>query len=220
MSDPLRIGVLVSGRGSNLQAVLDAIAAGSLNARVAVVISDTPAAPALDRARAAGAPVHVLPTGKYRSRLTDAAEVECVECLRDHDVQLVFLAGFMRILHETLLDAFAGAIINIHPSLLPAFPGLDAQRQALDYGVKLAGATVHFVDAGIDAGPIIAQRVVPVMPGDDRDSLADRILIQEHMLVVEALQLFAAGRVHLRGRQVVIEEDQSTAATSGSRSTT
>ena len=125
--------------------------------------------------------------------------------------ELVFLAGFMRILHATVLDAFAGAIINVHPSLLPAFPGLDAQRQALDYGVKVAGASVHFVDSGIDQGPIIAQRAVPVLPDDDRDRLAERILIEEHRLVVEALQLFATGRVQLEGRRVEIADAPSPA---------
>jgi phosphoribosylglycinamide formyltransferase-1 len=193
MSEPLRLGVLVSGRGSNLQAVLDAIAAGRLAARVAVVLSDKPEAPALERARHAGVPVHVLPTGGYRTRLSTAAEAECVRVLRAHRVELVFLAGFMRILKETVLGAFGGAIINVHPSLLPAFPGLDAQRQALDYGVKVTGCTVHFVDAGVDSGPIIAQRAVPVLPDDTRDHLADRILAEEHALVVEVLGRFASG---------------------------
>jgi phosphoribosylglycinamide formyltransferase-1 len=205
MSEPLRLGVLVSGRGSNLQAVLDAVSAGRLDARVMVVVSDNPDAPALERARRAGVPVHVLPPGKYRTRLTNEAEADCVACLREHGVELVFLAGFMRVLHETILEAFAGRIINIHPSLLPAFPGLDAQGQALDHGVKVTGCTVHFVDAGVDSGPIIGQRAVSVGEDDTRDTLAARILTQEHELIVEVLVHFAAGRVErLQGRRVRI----------------
>jgi phosphoribosylglycinamide formyltransferase-1 len=204
MSHPLRIGVLASGRGSNLQSILDAVASGRLAAEVRVVVSDQANAAALGRARNAGVPAMVVSPGSYRTRLDQAAEAEIVRILRAHDVELVVLAGFLRVLHAPLLEAFPQAIINIHPSLLPAFPGLDAQRQALEHGVKVTGCTVHFVDAGVDQGPIIGQRTVPVLDGDTRDSLADRILVEEHRLLVEVLDHFAAGRVERSGRQVKI----------------
>jgi phosphoribosylglycinamide formyltransferase-1 len=203
MSHSLRLGVLASGRGSNLQAILDAIAREELNAEVVVVVSDREDAQALERARTAGVPAQVIPPGRFRTRLEEPAEAEMVRVLRAHEVELVVLAGFMRILHQTFLDAFAGAIINIHPALLPAFPGLDAQHQALECGVKIAGCTVHFVDpGGVDMGAIIGQRAVPVLDTDTRDDLADRILIEEHKLLVEVLGHFAAGRVRRDGRRV------------------
>jgi phosphoribosylglycinamide formyltransferase-1 len=207
MAAQLRLGVLVSGRGSNLEAILDAIAAGRLLAEVRVVVSDRADAQAVARARAAGVPVAILDPGAHRARLDARAETELVQVLRAHDVALVVLAGFMRILSERVLDSYAGAMINIHPSLLPAFPGLDAQRQALEYGVKVAGCTVHFVDPGaVDGGAIIAQRAVPVLPDDTRDQLADRILGAEHELLVEVLGWFAAGRVRRDGRRVWVQD--------------
>jgi len=205
MSERLHLGVLVSGRGSNLQAILDAIARGELAADLRVVVSDQPDAEALTRARSRGVETVVLPPGRFRSRLDDSAEAELVRILQARDVELVVLAGFMRVLHDTFLGAFANAIINIHPSLLPAFPGLDAQRQALDYGVKIAGCTVHFVDpGGVDQGAIIGQRTVPVFPEDSRDLLAARILAEEHRLLVEVIGHFAARRIQRDGRRVWI----------------
>jgi len=204
LGHPLRLGVLASGRGSNLQSILDAVASGRLAAQVRVVVSDQADAEALVRARRAGVPAVAVSTGGLRTRLEAATEAEVVRVLRAHEVELVVLAGFMRVLHAPLLEAFPDAIINIHPSLLPAFPGLDAQRQALEHGVKITGCTVHFVDAGVDQGPIIGQRAVPIVDGDTRDSLADRILIEEHHLLVEVLDHFAAGRVRRAGRRVRI----------------
>jgi len=204
LGHPLRLGVLASGRGSNLQSILDAVASGRLAAQVRVVVSDQADAEALVRARRAGVPAVAVSTDGLRTRLEAATEAEVVRVLRAHEVELVVLAGFMRVLHAPLLEAFPDAIINIHPSLLPAFPGLDAQRQALEHGVKITGCTVHFVDAGVDQGPIIGQRPVPIVDGDTRDSLADRILIEEHHLLVEVLDHFAAGRVRRAGRRVRI----------------
>lgn len=210
MGHPLRIGVLASGRGSNLQAILDAIASGVLDAEVVVVVSDNEEAQALERARTSEVPAIVVPPGRFRTRLEEPAEAEIVRVLRAHQVELVVLAGFMRILHQTVLDAFAGAIINIHPALLPAFPGLDAQRQALEHGVKIAGCTVHFVDpGGVDMGAIIGQRAVPVLDADQRDDLANRILIEEHKLLVEVLGYFAARRVRRDGRRVWLTPEPS-----------
>jgi phosphoribosylglycinamide formyltransferase-1 len=207
MAPRLRLGVLVSGRGSNLEAILGAIAAGRLAAEVRLVVSDRADAPAVARARAAGVPVALLDPGTQRARLDARAETALLDALREHDVALVVLAGFMRILSDRVLDTLAGAIINIHPSLLPAFPGLDAQRQALEHGVKVAGCSVHFVDRGaVDGGAIIAQRAVPVHRGDTRDQLAERILAAEHELLVEVLGWFAEGRVERKGRQVWIAD--------------
>jgi phosphoribosylglycinamide formyltransferase-1 len=204
MGQVLRLGVLASGRGSNLAAILGAIRSGGLRAEVRVVLSDVPDAPALGIARAAGVPAFFLPPGDYRSRLSDEAEARWVSVLRDHGVEIVALAGFMRMLHRSFLCAFDGRIVNIHPSLLPAFAGLHAQRQALEHGVKVAGCTVHFVTEGMDAGPIIGQRAVEVLEGDTEETLAARILEEEHELYPEALELLAEGRVVLEGRRVRI----------------
>jgi phosphoribosylglycinamide formyltransferase 1 len=190
---PLALGVLVSGNGTNLQAILNAIAAGSLAARVACVISNRPEAKALDRARAAGVPALAIPHKNFASR--EEFDRAVVRALREHGVEWIALAGFMRLLTRELLGAFPGRIINIHPSLLPAFPGLDAQRQALEHGVKVTGCTVHFVDGGLDSGPIIAQRAVPVLPGDDLALLSERIHVAEHQLYVEVLREIASGSV-------------------------
>jgi phosphoribosylglycinamide formyltransferase-1 len=212
------LGVLVSGRGSNLQAILDAAQTGRLRAELRVVISDRADAEGLARARQAGVPAIAVDPGGYRTRFDAAGEEEIVALLRRHEVELVVLAGFMRVVHEPLLRAYTGAIINIHPSLLPAFPGLDAQRQALERGVKITGCTVHFVEAGVDQGPIIAQRPVPVLKGDTRDVLADRILVEEHRLLVEVLDAFAAGRVRRAGRGVWISAPGAPAVPAGSGS--
>lgn len=196
----LKIGVLASGRGSNLQAILDATLDGRLPAEVAVVISDDPQAYALKRARTHGIPAHSVELAGKPSK--QAYEEEIVRILREHGVGLVCLAGYMRIVSPVMLRAFPNRMINIHPSLLPSFPGLHAQRQALDYGVRFSGCTVHFVDEGVDSGPIIIQAVVPVLQDDTEDTLSARILEQEHRIYVEAVRLYALGKLTIKGRKV------------------
>jgi phosphoribosylglycinamide formyltransferase-1 len=202
----LELGVLVSGTGTNLQAILDAIAEGRLDARVRVVISNKAGAKGLDRARAHDVPALVVSHRDHETR--ESFDRALVEALRAHGVDLVVLAGFMRVVTSTLLDAFRDRVVNIHPSLLPAFPGVDAQAQALAYGVKVSGCSVHFVDGGVDSGPIIGQRSVPVLDGDTRDTLATRILAEEHALLVESLAELARGELELEtsesGRRRVI----------------
>jgi phosphoribosylglycinamide formyltransferase-1 len=194
-----RIAVLISGRGSNLQALIDAVAATRLDATIAVVVSNIAAAPGLERARTAGIPAMTIPHRDYSSR--DAFEAALVAELRRHDVALVCLAGFMRLLGRTYLDAFGERTLNVHPSLLPAFPGVDAQRQALDHGVKIAGATVHFVTGELDGGPILAQGAVAVEEGDTADSLAARILDIEHRIYPEAVGSVLDGGWVIQGRR-------------------
>jgi len=198
----LRLGVLASGRGSNLQAILDATAAPGFPARVAIVVSDRERAQALDRARAHAVPVVWLNPKDFGDR--EAYDAALTGVLGAHGVGLVCLAGFMRILGPAFVRAWAGRVLNIHPALLPAFPGLAAQRQALEYGVKVAGATVHFVDEGVDTGPIVLQASVPVHPDDTEDSLSARILVEEHRLYPEAIRLFAEGRLTITGRRVLV----------------
>ena len=198
----LEVGVLASGRGSNLQAIIDRSSAGDIDVHVAVVLSDVPDAYALERARAAGVPAVHVPPGRFNTKLTPEAEARYIEVLEEHDVEVVALAGFMRILHDDFLTHYAGRVVNIHPALLPAFPGLHGPKQAVEYGVKWSGATVHFVDAGVDTGPIILQAAVPVMDDDTEDSLAARILEQEHRIYPEALHLIANDRLRLEGRVV------------------
>lgn len=183
---PLCLGVLVSGRGSNLQAILDAITTGRLDARVAVVVSDKSNAPALRRAKENGIPAFVVERNSFTD--TRTFELTIVESLKEHDVKLVILAGFMRVLGSTFIRHYSDRIVNIHPSLLPSFPGLHAQRQALEHGVKISGCTVHYVDETLDGGPIIAQAAVPVLPGDTEESLSERILKEEHRLLPETIQ--------------------------------
>lgn len=190
---PLNLGVLVSGTGSNLQAILDAIAAGTLHANVRVVISNKPDAKALERARNASVPALCIPYKEFPSR--EAFDRALIAALRDAQVDWVVLAGFMRLLTPEFLQAFPGRVINIHPSLLPAFPGVEATKQALAYGVKVTGCTVHFVDQGVDSGKIIAQRAVAVEASDDLATLAARIHAAEHELFVGVLCDIAAGRV-------------------------
>lgn len=185
----LQLGVLISGRGSNLQAILDAIDEGRLDARVRLVISNKKSAAGLERAAKAGVPTQVISHRKYDSR--EAFDEALVAALRGAEAEWVVLAGFMRILTPTFLAGFEDRVVNIHPSLLPAFPGMDAQQQAIDYGVKVSGCTVHLVNEGVDAGPILDQAVVPVHPDDDRDALAARILEQEHQLLPRTLQRLA-----------------------------
>lgn len=189
------LGVLVSGSGTNFQAILDAIADQRLRAKVGVCVSNVAAAKALDRARAHGIETRVLSHKAFPSR--EAFDGAMVEILRAHEVDCVVLAGFMRIVTPVLLRAYPNRVVNIHPALLPAFPGIHAQKQALDYGVRIAGCTVHFVDEGTDTGPIIAQAAVPVLPDDTEETLRDRILVEEHRLLPEVLALLAAGRVEV-----------------------
>lgn len=204
---PLTLGVMASGRGTNLQSILDAIAAGRLDAKIALVLSDRDDAQALDRARAAGVPARHLNPKAFPTR--EAHDAAAADLLRAAGVELVALAGYMRLITRALLDAFPDRIINIHPSLLPAFTGLNAQRQALEYGVKLAGCTVHFVTEGVDSGAIILQAAVPVRDNDTEAALAERILAEEHRLLPEALQLYAEGRVSIQGRRVRISPPAS-----------
>lgn len=197
----LKVGVLASGRGTNLQAILDACARGEIPARVAVVVSDNPDAPALERARRAGVPaVFVDPRGRKKREF----EAEISRILKEHGVELVCLAGYMRVLGRSFLQEWEGRVLNIHPSLLPAFPGLEAQRQAWEYGVKVAGCTVHFVVPEVDAGPIVLQAAVPVLGDDTPETLASRILEQEHRIYPEAIRLYAEGRLRIEGRRVII----------------
>ena len=201
MSGRTKLGVLVSGGGSNLQALLDACAQPGFPAEVAVVVSNVPTAFALERVRKAGVAAVVLEHKAFGSRAD--FEKALVERLESAGVEWVCLAGFMRLLGVDFLGRFAGKVLNIHPSLLPAFPGLHAQRQALERGVKVAGCTVHFVDPGMDTGPIIAQAVVPVLAGDDEAALSARILKEEHRLYPLVVKLVATGAVRLEGGRVV-----------------
>jgi phosphoribosylglycinamide formyltransferase-1 len=191
----LDLGVLISGSGTNLGAILAAAGDGRLDARVKVVVSNREDAGGLAKARAAGVPTRVLSHKAYPSR--EAFDGAVVDTLREAGVQWVVLAGFMRVVTPVLLDAFKDRVVNIHPALLPAFPGVDAQAQAVAYGARIAGCTVHFVDAGVDTGPIIAQAAVPVEDDDDRDALAARILVEEHALLVRVLGWIAEGRVSI-----------------------
>jgi len=203
VSEPLRVAVLVSGRGSNLEAILEATRRPDFPARVVLVVSDRERARALERATAHGVPTVFLNAKDFGER--EAYDAALSRMLEDYRVGLVCLAGFMRILGRAFIRAWPGRIMNIHPALLPAFAGLHPQRQALDHGVKIAGATVHFVDEGVDTGPIILQSSVPVEPDDSEDTLAARILIEEHRLYPQAVRLFAEGRLRIVDRRVVVE---------------
>ncbi len=200
----IRVGVLASGRGSNLQAIIDAIEAGKLDARIVVVLSNKKDAAALERARKHGlTDVFLDPkpfAGQPDSR--EAYDRAVLDVLRKHDVELVLLAGYMKIVTSVLVKAYESRMMNIHPSLLPAFPGLDVQKKALEHGVKLSGCTVHFVTEGVDEGPIIIQAAVPIQEGDTPDTLAARILVEEHKIYPKAVQLYAEGRLKVDGRVV------------------
>ncbi len=189
-----RIGVLGSGKGSNFVAIADACAAGEIPAVVALVLSDVENAGILTHARERGIPARYIPPGAFRTKLEPAAEQAYIQALRDAKVDLVVLAGFMRVLKTDLLQAFAGRIVNIHPSLLPAFPGLQAWKQALEHGAKVTGCTVHFVDAGVDSGPIIGQEAVPILEGDTPETLHQRIQVAEHALYVRCVAALAHRR--------------------------
>ena len=204
-SEPLRIGVLASGRGSNLQAIIDAIETGKLDCRLAVVVSDRADAQALERARKHSTEAVFMDPKGYPDR--DAFDQAVLAILAEHQVELVCLAGYMRVLSPMFVRALPGQIMNIHPALLPSFPGLHAQRQALQYGVKLSGATVHFVNEGVDTGPIICQVAVPVREDDTEETLAARILEQEHQLYPRATRLYAEGRLSIVGRRVLVRGD-------------
>jgi phosphoribosylglycinamide formyltransferase-1 len=198
---PRRLGILLSGRGSNFLAIAEAIAQARIsNAGIAVVISNRRDAPGIEAARSAGFAAEVI---ESRGRSRAECDAEIVTSLRAHQVDLVCLAGYMRLLSAEFVRAFPQRILNIHPSLLPAFPGLDAQRQALEYGVKVTGCTVHFVDEELDHGVIVAQRTVPVLADDDERTLAARILVQEHAAYAEAIELVLSGEYQVDGRRLL-----------------
>jgi phosphoribosylglycinamide formyltransferase 1 len=199
---PFRIGVLGSGKGSNFVAIAEAIAAGTVPAQVALVLSDVPEAGILQHARTRGLPSEHLPPGQFRTKLDETSELLYVRRLQEAGVDLVVLAGFMRVLKSNFLRAFPRRIVNIHPSLLPAFPGLEAWKQALQYGVKVTGCTVHFVDEGVDSGPIIGQKTVPVFEGDTAVSLHERIQEAERALYPAVVAALAEGRLEVSGRLV------------------
>jgi phosphoribosylglycinamide formyltransferase-1 len=203
MSNKFRIGVLGSGKGSNFAAIADAVAAGKIPADIAIVASDIESAGILAGARIRRIPAQFIPPGKFRTKLDEEAERAFVAALQSAQVDLVVLAGFMRVLKGDFLRAFEGRIVNIHPSLLPSFPGLEAWKQALDHGVKITGCTVHFVDAGVDAGPIIGQETVPVLDHDTPDSLHQRIHAAEHHLYPICVAAIARGDVSVAGRKVI-----------------
>jgi phosphoribosylglycinamide formyltransferase-1 len=203
LSRVVRVGVLASGNGSNLQALIDRSEEGSLPAEISCVISNNASAFALERARSHDIPAIHLDHRLFNSRA--AYDKAMVDSLREYGVELVALAGFMRIISPVLIDAFPNAIMNIHPALLPSFAGLHAQRQALDHGVKITGCTVHFVDSGTDTGPIICQAAVPVVEGDTEESLSARILVEEHRLYPLAVKLFAMDKLTVDGRRVIVK---------------
>jgi phosphoribosylglycinamide formyltransferase 1 len=201
----VRLGILISGRGSNFEAIANNIARRKLDAEIAIVISNRALAPGLEIARQRGIPIRIIPSqGMDR----EAYDKLLIDELRTHEVELVCLAGFMRLLSANFVRAFPNRVLNIHPSLLPAFPGLDAQRQALEHGVKITGCTVHFVDEFLDSGPILVQAAVPVLDGDTVESLSARILAQEHVIYSQTIQAIEDGRVTIEGRRVLIREDE------------
>ena len=207
-SQLVRLGVLLSGRGSNLQAIIDAIEGGSLSAEIGVVLSNKQDAGGLERARKHGVP-HVWLDPKPFAGRPDSREAydrAVLDVLRKYEVDLVLLAGYMKIVTAALVTAYENRMMNIHPSLLPSFPGLDVQKKAIEHGCKIAGCTVHFVTEGVDEGPIIVQAAVPILEGDTADVLADRILVEEHRIYPRAIQLYAEGRLRVEGRRVMVAE--------------
>lgn len=202
-SHKLRVGVLGSGKGSNFVAIADACAAGRVPAEVAIVLSDVQQSGILEHAKERNIPGRYIEPGKFRTKLDDNAERAFIDELQRAKVELIALAGFMRVLKGEFLRKFEGRIINIHPSLLPSFPGLEAWKQALEYGVKVTGCSVHFVDAGVDSGPIIAQQTVPVLDSDTAESLHHRIQIAEHELYPKCVAGIARGEVSVEGRRVI-----------------
>lgn len=203
MNNKFRLGILGSGKGSNFVAIADAIAAGKIPAEAAIVLSDVEDAGILAHARDRKIPAQFVPPGKFRTKLDEEAERAFVAALSAARVDLIVLAGFMRVLKGDFLRAFEGRIVNIHPSLLPCFPGLQSWKQALDHGVKVAGCTVHFVDAGVDSGAIIGQQTVPVLDGDTAETLHQRIHAAEHELYPKCVAAIARGEISVAGRRVV-----------------
>lgn len=199
----LKIGILASGRGSNFQAIIDSIETGCLHARIKVLITDNPKAFSIERAKKHGIESLIMSPKNYASR--DEYFKDIASELKKRDVKLVVLAGFMRIVGKPLLDVYPNRVMNIHPALLPSFPGLHGQKQAIDYGAKISGCTVHFVDEGMDTGPIIMQAAVPVKDDDTEETLSGRILKLEHKIYPEAIKLFSEGRIELSGRKVRIK---------------
>jgi phosphoribosylglycinamide formyltransferase 1 len=206
MADLLKLGILISGNGSNLQSIIDHIEKGSLKATIKIVISNNPDAYGLTRAKKHGIPVVVLKNGDFKNK--EDFDLELIRILKNNSVDLVILAGFMRVLTPALLKAFPQKIMNIHPALLPSFPGIHGQKQALEYGVKLSGCTVHFVDEGVDTGPIIIQSAVPVHNDDTEETLAARILKEEHRIYPQAIQFFAEGKIEIKRRKVRIKTEK------------
>jgi phosphoribosylglycinamide formyltransferase-1 len=200
------LGVLGSGKGSNFVAIADAVAAGKIPASVAIVLSDVEGAGILAHARDRKIPAQFIPPGKFRTKLDEDAERAFVSALQAAQVDLIVLAGFMRVLKGEFLRAFEGRIINIHPSLLPSFPGLEAWKQVLNHGVKVTGCTVHFVDAGVDCGPIIGQQTVPVLDNDTPETLHQRIQAAEHELYPKCVAAIARGEISIAGRRVIWKE--------------
>jgi len=200
---PLKIAVLASGRGSNLQAIIEGIQSGKINGQIVLVLSDKDSAYAMERAQTYGIPTCHISPKQYSSR--EKYDVAIADMVKKSDADLVVLAGFMRILTPAFIDHFPNRVINIHPALLPSFPGLHAQRQAVEYGVKVSGCTVHFVDYEMDHGPVIAQRAVPVLDSDTEDELSARILVQEHLLYSEVIARIAEGKVKIQGKKVICE---------------
>jgi phosphoribosylglycinamide formyltransferase-1 len=205
MGELVRLGVLVSGRGSNLQSIIDAVEGGRLAAEIRIVLSDREEAFGLERARTHGITAVWMDPSPHRSR--EDYDRALVTQLREEDVGLVVLAGFMRVLSPFFIESFRNRVMNIHPALLPSFPGLHVQQKALDHGVKFSGCTVHFADTGVDTGPIIIQAAVPVLDGDTEETLSQRILKQEHRIYPRAIQLFAEGKIRVKGRRVLVDTD-------------
>jgi phosphoribosylglycinamide formyltransferase-1 len=201
----VRLGILISGRGSNFEAIANSIAQRRLDAEIAIVISNRASAAGIEIARERGIPLRVIASAGMDREQYDKL---LIDELRTHEVDLVCLAGFMRLLSADFIRAFPNRVLNIHPSLLPAFAGLDAQRQAIEYGVRITGCTVHFVDEFLDSGPIIIQSAVPVLDADTVESLSSRILLQEHMIYSKAIRYIVDGRVTIEGRRVMIREDE------------
>lgn len=210
MSENLIIGVLASGRGSNFQAIIDSIRSGYINARIAALITDNPEAFAIRRAEENNIEALILKPRDFQDK--DAYYTRIAEELTSRGVQLVVLAGFMRVAGKKLIDAFRNSIINIHPAILPSFPGLHGQKQAVEYGVKLSGCTVHFVDEGVDTGPVIMQAAVPVYDDDTEDLLSERILKQEHRILPRVIRLFSEGKLTVQGRKVVVKGERNDGA--------
>ena len=202
----LNLGVLISGRGTNLQSIIDACEAGKIDAVVVVVISEQADAYGLERARKHNVSAVHVPVGKNNTPEYEEADRQQLEVLREHQVDLVCLAGYMRRVGPAVLEGYDKAVLNIHPALLPSFPGTHGQDDAADYGVRISGCTVHFAWPKFDTGPIIIQAAVPVLTGDDGDSLAERILRQEHKIYPQAIQWFAQGRLQIEGRRVVVKD--------------